>query len=295
LEEITRKRRVERAQLKKEKLATLQGVSTSGNSPPSLSISMQGSPSLAVQGRPLVDRASSPTLTHTKEKKALSSIDISNNHSSGQQSPLEEDEDYEHLQLSLEEAFFLVFAVECIAVSLSRSELATTEGGQSTAPLTIQECWLQFAKCSLSAEKSTIINECSLQTQQSRTLCNKFQWRADNPFIVRYVVYHYFRSQGWIVKDGLKYGTDFLLYRKGMVFGHSQYAVKVIPCSKFEAKEEESDRQSEPLLPTTQGSNIILTPAPGLLQPHSVYSWQWLLTLNRVVAQVQKVRKREQA
>lgn len=28
-------------------------------------------------------------------------------------------------------------------------------------------------------------------------------------FIPRYVVYHYFRSKGWVVKPGLKYGGDF--------------------------------------------------------------------------------------
>lgn len=29
------------------------------------------------------------------------------------------------------------------------------------------------------------------------------------PFIQKYVTYHYFRSKGWIVKPGLKYGGDF--------------------------------------------------------------------------------------
>lgn len=45
-----------------------------------------------------------------------------------------------------------------------------------------------------------------------------------------YAVYHYFRSLGWCVRDGLKFGTEFLLYKRGPVFGHAEYAIKVISC-----------------------------------------------------------------
>lgn len=36
-----------------------------------------------------------------------------------------------------------------------------------------------------------------------------FFCKADKYFIQKYVVYHYFRSKGWVVKPGLKYGGDF--------------------------------------------------------------------------------------
>ncbi|KAF8929648.1 tRNA splicing endonuclease subunit sen2 [Dissophora ornata] len=88
--------------------------------------------------------------------------------------------------------------------------------------MSIRECWLRFS------EASTLQN----QKFTNNTSPTTFEISANNPFIVRYVVYHHYRSQGWIVKDGIKYGTDFLLYQKGMVFGHSQYAVRVIPCEK---------------------------------------------------------------
>jgi len=259
LEEITRRRRIERAQLKKEKLLNQQGASMAGSSISTVLVSSQGSP------KPI--------------HAAAGSLSPAND-GSCQQSQLADDEDYEHLQLSLEEAFFLVFAVECIAVSLSESD-SSSKRSFSAAPLTIQECWRRFAQSSL---ERVNINESSLHTSNSEC----FQWRADNPFIVRYVAYHYFRSQGWIVKDGLKYGTDFLLYRKGMVFGHSQYAVKVIPCPSLSAMEQEAGRRTRGML-LPQGPSSLLTPTPGLGQLHGVLSWQWLLTLNRVVAQVQKV------
>lgn len=46
-------------------------------------------------------------------------------------------------------------------------------------------------------------------------------------FPVMYTAYHHFRSKGWIVRNGLKYGTDFVLYKDGPPFSHSSYAVIV--------------------------------------------------------------------
>lgn len=114
------------------------------------------------------------------------------------------DQNYEHLQLSLEEAFFLVFAIEVIEVTDSESS------EHRTVAFSILDCWRRFAQASMARPIITT------------SILPEFRLEPDNPFIVRYVVYHYFRSQGWVVKDGLKYGTDFMLYRKGMVFGHSQ-------------------------------------------------------------------------
>lgn len=46
-------------------------------------------------------------------------------------------------------------------------------------------------------------------------------------FLARYVVYHNFRSKGWVPKSGLKYGTDFVIYKEGPAFYHSTYSVLV--------------------------------------------------------------------
>ncbi|XP_076302092.1 tRNA splicing endonuclease subunit 2 [Lasioglossum baleicum] len=54
-----------------------------------------------------------------------------------------------------------------------------------------------------------------------------FFCKADKNFIPKYVVYHYFRSKGWVVKPGLKYGGDFLLYKQGPPFYHASYIVIV--------------------------------------------------------------------
>ncbi|KAF9305372.1 tRNA splicing endonuclease subunit sen2 [Mortierella antarctica] len=179
--------------------------------------------------------------------------------------------DYEHLQLSLEEAFFLVFAIEVIEVT------DPSEDSEHKAAFSIQDCWLRFAQASVA--RSPIAKTISLP---------EFQLEPDNPFIVRYVVYHYYRSQGWVVKDGLKYGTDFMLYRKGMVFGHSQYGVRAIPCHDFGTLLNNQESKAHVSALSMQTIQPVMSPTPGSSMPHTVYSWQWLLSLNRIISQVQK-------
>ncbi|KAJ8322062.1 hypothetical protein KUTeg_000533 [Tegillarca granosa] len=46
-------------------------------------------------------------------------------------------------------------------------------------------------------------------------------------FLPCYIVYHYFRSKGWVPKSGLKFGTDFIIYKEGPPFYHGSYSVIV--------------------------------------------------------------------
>lgn len=46
--------------------------------------------------------------------------------------------------------------------------------------------------------------------------------RFDNPFIVHYILYHHYRSLGWVVRTGLKFCVDYLLYKRGPVFHHAE-------------------------------------------------------------------------
>lgn len=60
----------------------------------------------------------------------------------------------------------------------------------------------------------TMYNCCSspqfiLQGPMNLTeMWGKFQ-ELSHSFISRYVAYHNFRSKGWVVKTGIKYGADF--------------------------------------------------------------------------------------
>ncbi|KAG1719296.1 hypothetical protein EDB19DRAFT_1585255, partial [Suillus lakei] len=42
----------------------------------------------------------------------------------------------------------------------------------------------------------------------------------DNPFLVPYITYHHHRSLGWVIKSGITFCVDYLLYKCGPVFQH---------------------------------------------------------------------------
>ena len=46
-------------------------------------------------------------------------------------------------------------------------------------------------------------------------------------FAVHYSAYHYFRSKGWVVRNGHSFGTQFLLYKEGPNVYHSLYSVLI--------------------------------------------------------------------
>jgi tRNA-splicing endonuclease subunit Sen2 len=146
-------------------------------------------------------------------------------------------ENMEHLQLSLQEAFFLAWTTSCLLIR-------EPESGE---PISLPDFW---TKC--------------------QTLWSPLQLgRIDNPFLVHYVAYHHFRALGWVVKSGIKFCVDYLLYKKGPVFHHAEFAVAIIP-----SYTDVEDRETSPYnLPNTEP-----------------ISWQWFSTLNRANAQVMKVR-----
>ncbi|MCY3410960.1 MAG: tRNA-intron lyase [Candidatus Heimdallarchaeota archaeon] len=43
----------------------------------------------------------------------------------------------------------------------------------------------------------------------------------------KYVIYKEFRDKGYVVRPGMKFGTDFIIYEKGPGIDHSKYAVLV--------------------------------------------------------------------
>ncbi|ANZ75664.1 BA75_02030T0 [Komagataella pastoris] len=63
-------------------------------------------------------------------------------------------------------------------------------------------------------------------------LCMSHSLEVDNSFILSYIVYHHYKSHGWCVKSGTKFGSDFLLYRRGPPFQHAEFAVLIQPNNK---------------------------------------------------------------
>ncbi|KAK1070726.1 tRNA splicing endonuclease subunit sen2 [Friedmanniomyces endolithicus] len=90
----------------------------------------------------------------------------------------------------------------------------------------------------------------------------------DNHFLLNYVVYHHFRSLGWVVRPGLKFGADYMLYNRGPVFSHAEFAVIILP-SYTDAYWETSSGRRERRVKVEK-------------------DWWWLHCVNRVQSQVKK-------
>ncbi|XP_076356597.1 tRNA-splicing endonuclease subunit Sen2-like isoform X2 [Tachypleus tridentatus] len=96
------------------------------------------------------------------------------------------------------------------------------------------------------------------------TMWRRFCELSNKNFPAFYTVYHYFRSKGWVVKTGLKYGADFLLYKDGPPFYHASYSVLVVVVKEGSLREDSVKREDR-------------------------YStWASLAALNRVTLQVAK-------
>lgn len=149
--------------------------------------------------------------------------------------------DQEHLQLSLEEAFFLSYGLGVLKVL-----------DPSTQQLISNVDLLRL--CRMSSCFPPQID---------------FSPSPDDPFMLSYIVYHHFRSLGWVVRTGIKFSVDLLLYNRGPVFSHAEFAIIILPsyshpywsCNeevrKYVAGKEKRD-------------------------------WHWLHCINRVNGQVKK-------
>ncbi|KDQ61592.1 hypothetical protein JAAARDRAFT_122938 [Jaapia argillacea MUCL 33604] len=162
---------------------------------------------------------------------------------------IEEEEDIpenmEHLQLTLQEAFFLLWTMDCLSV---------LDPNTNTA-MSVQQIWIAFQAAHFPPHLP--IDTASILSAH----------RFDNPFLINYAVYHHYRSLGWVVKNGIKFCADYMLYKRGPVFHHAEFAVVVCP-----VYEDPSDQESSPFD----------------LQNASPFAWSWLSTINRVNSQVQK-------
>lgn len=90
-------------------------------------------------------------------------------------------------------------------------------------------------------------------------LMNSLSHADKEQFLHHYVAYHHFRSKGWCVKSGVKFGTDLLLYKRGPPFSHAEFAVMIVPTYADEEK------------------NKALAP-----------EWWWVSSIGRVVGGVKK-------
>ncbi|OJT02873.1 hypothetical protein TRAPUB_6543 [Trametes pubescens] len=230
-EEVREKRRAERRQFKLDRAAAIARAAAEAEA--AFAEGREAAPALIPSGATWKPSATSdaPSLPEPPaEEEDDAELDE-------EEEPLE---NVEHLQLTLQETWFLVWNLDCLTVLDS----------QTHEPLTLQQIWraVQDVHC-IPRDLPVYVD------------------RFDNPFLVNYAAYHYYRALGWIVKGGIKFCVDYLLYKRGPVFHHAEFAVVVIP-----VYEDPADQESSPFnLPNA-----------------NTFSWTWLSTVNRVNSQVQK-------
>ncbi|KAK4501772.1 hypothetical protein PRZ48_007581 [Zasmidium cellare] len=154
-------------------------------------------------------------------------------------------ENQEHLQLTMEEAFFLSY-------------------GLGVLDIRWQEDGARFGQ-----DMSLLLRAFIAHGHFPRhEVSSSFQ--PDDQFLLKYVVYHHFRSLGWVVRPGVKFSVDYLLYFRGPVFSHAEFAVMIVPS------------YTHPYWSTQEGSERRRIKEPDQKD------WWWLHCINRVQSQVLK-------
>ncbi|KAJ3007009.1 hypothetical protein NUW54_g3718 [Trametes sanguinea] len=233
-EEIREKRRAERRQFKLDRAAAIaraaaeaEAAFAEGRVAAPVAI-----PSGATWKPPSSGESSLPAPPPPEEEDSESEGEIE------EEEPLE---NVEHLQLTLQETWFLVWNLDCLTVLDSHTN----------EPMTLSQVW----------------HTCLTAHPIPPLLRADAEQRFDNPFLVHYAAYHHYRALGWVVKGGIKFCVDYLLYKRGPVFHHAEFSVVVIP-----VYEDPEDQASSPFT----------------LSNADTFSWTWLSTVNRVNSQVQK-------
>ena len=149
--------------------------------------------------------------------------------------------DEEHLQLTSEEAFFLAYGLGVLKVFDDSTNL----------PISIPDLLTLFRSHS----------HCPPLLPSSLT--------SYDPFLPSYAAYHHFRSLGWVVRPGIKFAVDWLLYLRGPAFSHAEFAVVVLPAYRDGYWRETDNRRRE-------------------TAKREKRDWWWLHCLQRVQAQVRK-------
>ncbi|GAA6020544.1 hypothetical protein JCM11491_000790 [Sporobolomyces phaffii] len=308
-EEITALRRLERKGTKlvkklerdAEKLLAASAATSAhgGSSAPSPNLQPIASTSLAGVPEEQVD-VLTDKLEKIAEDREPDDGDASANQGSpatGKEEGAEEEEkedppepwqlEAEHTQLQPEEAFFLLFSLGCL--SLRNPPLVPSASSFPPPRLSIISAFSLFLRAACP----------SLPVSPSSPTPDPRLNRLDSPFFLSYAAYHHYRSMGWVVRSGVKFCADWVLYGPGgPVGGHAEFAVVIIPTYV-----NPKDSISSPFASNSTTLAVNRDPAfrDALREEHERgegeylrgegerrNSWKWFHTVNRVCSGVKK-------
>jgi tRNA-splicing endonuclease subunit Sen2 len=147
----------------------------------------------------------------------------------------------EHTQLTLEEAFFLSYALGAFTIFDPTTK----------SPIPNQDLFYLFRKSSY------------FPPRPNPSLS------PDDSFMINYVVYHHFRSLGWVPRPGIKFSCDLMLYNRGPVFDHAEFGIIILPSYSDEY----------------WSSDAFLR---NYVDGKEKRTWHWMNCINRVITQVKK-------
>lgn len=175
----------------------------------------------------------------------------------------------EHLQLTPSEAFFLTYALGILKVHPLPTPTPTTTTNTPSIGM-LPEPYTTPALLSLFSAHTTFPPSPNSPTNPARASSQNLR-----KFLTTYTIYHHYRSLGWVIRSGIKFGVDYLLYYRGPAFSHAEFAVLILPdYSGWSGEEkrlfigERGEREREEV---ERGRD-----------------WWWLHAANRVQSQVRK-------
>jgi len=225
---------------------------------------LESSTSLLDVDRTSEERSNSNLLPRTPDVVVVDPLGAQVEHLPSQELPIPDEPepdltDQEHLQLSLEEAFYLSYALGVLDIMKPDTKGYSSNAGPTARP---QDQLLLFGQHSCFPPKTP-----TSTTMSDLSASRRAALAPDNQFFLNYVVYHHFRSLGWVIRPGVKFSCDYLLYNRGPVFSHAEFAVLIMPSytrpywSTAEGRQQRRVKQKD---------------------------WWWFHCINRVQSQVRK-------
>ncbi|KAF1847898.1 tRNA-splicing endonuclease-like protein subunit Sen2 [Cucurbitaria berberidis CBS 394.84] len=183
-------------------------------------------------------------------------------------------QDLEHLQLSPEEAFFLTYVLGVLDI-IKDGDLDVKEALNPYPAWYLMRLYCAHASSPVQQDKISDLHMAYQLREGLQQVCPVKScpptMEPDNPFLLKYVVYHHFRSLGWVVRPGVKFAVDYLLYIRGPAFTHAEFAIMIIPSysnSWWEDNPENLTHMKE--------------------KEKEYRDWWWFHRVNRVQTQVMK-------
>jgi len=181
--------------------------------------------------------------------------------------------DAEHSQLQPEEAFFLVFALDALSLTVSDPLADLDPASPPPRPLSILAAFRLFleAACPALLPLPASLSPSPSSPPSPSPPYDPRLARLDSPFLVSYAAYHHFRSMGWVVRSGVKFCVDWVLYGQGgPVGGHAECVSislnLVRPCEATGADSASpsppSSSYSPPFIPSPPRPLFLASPRP---------------------------------